>query len=179
MNIQSLSKCDQVRALHPEDVDQMYELAAGNTIFYQYHPPFATREDLLRDLTALPPGKTLADKQFVGFFDGGKMIAMLDAICGYKEAETVWIGWYILDQSVQGKGVGSALITEILDCYAAAGFQSAALAIDEGNPQSEAFWTKNGFKKEGEPIPNNFSSCATENCAAGSYFYMRMRKSLV
>ena len=74
MNIQSLSKCYQVRVLHPEDVDQMYELAAG--------------------------------------------------------------------------------------------FQSAALAIDEGNPQSEAFWTKNGFKKEGEPIPNDFSS------------YIRMRKSL-
>lgn len=168
MEICNLSKQYCVRALTPKDLDQMYELASGNPLFYQYHPPFVTKENLLSDLTALPPGKTLADKQFVGFFDGdgGKLIAMLDAICGYKEAETVWIGWYILDQSVQGKGVGSALIDEILEYYAKAGFQSAALAIDEGNPQSEAFWMKNGFQKEGEPIPNDFSS------------YIRMRKAL-
>ena len=36
--------------------------------------------------------------------------------------------------------------------------EKVRLAYAKGNPQSEAFWTKNGFLKTGLEIPNDFSS---------------------
>ena len=41
---------------------------------------------------------------------------------------------------------------------AAAGYHRLRLAVDEGNPQSLAFWTKNGFTLTGEVHPNDFSA---------------------
>ena len=37
-------------------------------------------------------------------------------------------------------------------------FPGLRLAVDEGNPQSLAFWTKNGFVLTGEVHPNDFSA---------------------
>ncbi len=36
--------------------------------------------------------------------------------------------------------------------------EEVRLAVDEGNPQSLAFWTKNGFTLTGEVHPNDFSA---------------------
>ena len=33
-------------------------------------------------------------------------------------------------------------------------FKTLRLAIDEGNPQSKAFWQKNGFALTGQRTPN-------------------------
>lgn len=40
----------------------------------------------------------------------------------------------------------------------AAGYHRLRLAVDEGNPQSLAFWTKNGFTLTGVVHPNDFSA---------------------
>lgn len=57
MNIEILSKRCSVRRLDQRDVDSIYALCRENTVFYQYHPPFVTRESILKDMTALPPEK--------------------------------------------------------------------------------------------------------------------------
>ena len=48
----------------------------------------------------------------------------------------------------------------------AAGFRELRLAVDKGNPQSWAFWTKNGYARYGPEKPNGFSA------------YLPMRKAL-
>ncbi len=45
-----------VRPLTAGDVDKILALCAENEQFYRYHPPLATRESVLEDMTALPPG---------------------------------------------------------------------------------------------------------------------------
>ena len=62
------------------DVDAILALCAENEQFYRYHPPLATKESILEDLTALPPGKNAADKHYLGFFDGEGLAAVLDLI---------------------------------------------------------------------------------------------------
>ena len=84
-----------VRRLEAGDIEPMLEICRGNELFYRYHPPLATRENLLQDLTALPPGRSMRDKFFVGFFDGDALIAMMDWVLGYPKADTVWIGFFI------------------------------------------------------------------------------------
>ena len=77
MNTASLSNIFTVRRLNGNDIDLIYNLCADNKIFYQYHPPFVTRESILQDMEALPPGRELSDKFYVGFFDGNALIAVL------------------------------------------------------------------------------------------------------
>lgn len=139
-----------VRTLTPEDVEAIYGLSAGNPLFFEHCPPFVTRQSILEDMAALPPGKTYDDKFYVGFFDKGQLVAILDLILGYPEADTAFIGLFMVDRARQGGGLGSAIISQFASYLKTLGFARLRLAYAKGNPQSEAFWRKNGFQKTGE-----------------------------
>ena len=69
MEISRLSKRYSVRKLDKNDVDLIYDMSCENQIFYQYHPPFVTRESIVKDMIALPPVKSEEDKFYVGYFE--------------------------------------------------------------------------------------------------------------
>ena len=87
MNINSLSPKYSVRKLDENDVDIIYDMSCKNDIFYQYHPPFVTRESILDDMGALPPGKGYDDKFYVGFFENDSLVGLMDLILDYPEKE--------------------------------------------------------------------------------------------
>lgn len=145
MDVSSLSSSYGVRRLAPGDVDRIYALSRENTLFYQYHPPFVTHQSILEDMTALPPGKTAADKYYVGFFAGDCLIAVMDLILGYPAQGTAFIGLFMTAASCQRRGIGSGIISETAASLKAAGYLQLRLGVDPGNPQSFAFWQKNGF----------------------------------
>lgn len=147
-----------VRPLTEADVDAILALCAENEQFYRYHPPLATKESILEDLTALPPGKNAADKHYLGFFDGEGLTAVLDLIERYPQEDGAYIGFFMTRKAVQGRGVGSALIGELLNELREEGFRRVRLAVDRGNPQSKAFWEKNGFALTGEEMPHDASA---------------------
>lgn len=158
MNISDLSTCYAVRALLPEDAERVLPLLRGNEIFYHYHPPEPTLASICEDMAALPPGKTLRDKHYAGFFQGDALIAVMDLILDYPSPGTAMIGFFMVDIGRQGRGVGTQIIAQALEVLAAQGMTKVRLAIDEGNPQSRAFWLKNGFALTGERIPNAHSA---------------------
>lgn len=158
MEIQSLSSRYTVRRLGRNDVDLIFDLCCKNDTFYQYHPPFVTRESILEDLEALPPNKDYKDKYYVGFFREQDLVAVMDLILDYPQERTAFIGLFMMHSAYQGKGVGTAIISDCAAYLFSLGFDKIRLAIDKGNPQSEAFWTKNRFVKTGEEIPNDFSA---------------------
>ena len=96
MRTETTGDAFQMRRLGERDVDAILALCEGNRLFYQYHPPMATRESILADMTALPPGKGMEDKAYVGFFEGEKLVAVLDWISGYPAKETAWIGLFMV-----------------------------------------------------------------------------------
>ena len=73
------------------------------------------------------------------------MIALLDLIAGFPEPDTAWIGWLILDQSCQGRGLGSRLVEALLEGLSGAGFAQVKLAYVQSNPQSQAFLAEKRF----------------------------------
>lgn len=146
MRTETTGNAFQMRRLGERDVDAILALCEGNRLFYQYHPPMATRESILADMTALPPGKGMEDKAYVGFFEGKKLVAVLDWISGYPAKETAWIGLFMVSVEKQGKGVGSGIIRDMAASLKAVGYREIQLGVDKGNPQSLAFWTKNGFE---------------------------------
>lgn len=158
MNIALLTPDFTVRRLVPEDADIILALTSGNELYYKYHPPFASEESILEDMNLLPPGKELKDKYYIGFFDGAGFVAVMDLILDYPGEKTAYIGFFMMEREYQGKGVGSKIIQECAGYLADIGYEKIRLAIDKGNPQSEAFWTKNRFVKTGEEYPNDFSA---------------------
>lgn len=147
-----------VRPLTASDADAILTLCAENEQFYLYHPPLATKESVLEDLSALPPGKSAADKHYLGFFDGETLVAVLDLILDYPQEGTAYLGFFMTKKAVQGRGIGSALIGELLNELRKADCKKARLAVDRGNPQSKAFWEKNGFALTSEEVPHNASA---------------------
>lgn len=53
------------------------------------------------------------------------------------------------DVSVQNKGVGSGIITELCEKLSQRGYLYVKLGWVKGNPQAECFWKKNGFNETG------------------------------
>ena len=138
-----------VRRLTEEDVPQVYRLCSGNELYYRYYPPFVTEKSILEDMRALPPNTEAEDKYYVGFFDKGKLIAVLDLVDGYPEKQTAWIGFFMTDRSVQNQGVGSGIIETLCGRLAEFGFFRVRLCRVRENPQAARFWQKNGFTDTG------------------------------
>ena len=78
MDLKSISSsCGySVRKLGFGDIDIIFNVLKGNTLYYEYHPPFVTKESIIDDIKALPPGKNYSDKYFIGFFNEEKLYAV-------------------------------------------------------------------------------------------------------
>ena len=146
IDLQALSGGDAVvRRLTEADVEQVYALCIGNPLYYEYHPPVVTRDAVRADMNSLPPGMAPEDKYFIGFFQQGRLFAIMDLISGYPERDIAFIGLFMVDSSCQTKGVGTALIRRLCAGLRGMGFRAVRLAWIDGNPQSEHFWRKNQF----------------------------------
>ena len=167
MNFSRHSEGYMISKLKEKDLESILRLCCNNKIFYQFHPPLPTKESIIEDMEALPPGKTYEDKFYIGFWQEENLTAVMDLILGYPSEDVAFIGFFMVDISVQGHGVGSGIISDILKDLKLRGYQEVQLGIDRGNPQSEAFWTKNGFVKTGREYTDE----------AVSYVYMKKRLS--
>lgn len=149
MEIGSLSSSFAVRQLNAEDIEAIYDLCCKNEIFYQYHPPFVTKESIAEDMAALPPGKDFKDKFFVGFFENETLVAIMDLILDYPATGIALIGLFMMNLNRQNKGIGSKIIQECRRYLQMSGFHKIRIGVDKNNPQSNAFWRKNGFVATG------------------------------
>ena len=145
MDIRLLSKKYEVRKLGINDVDTIYDMSCKNAIFYKYHPPFVTKEIIAEDMKALPPDKSYDDKYYIGFFEGDSLVANMDLILGYPTDEIAFIGLFMTNTRYQNKGVGSNIIGDVCSYLKQSGYKKVRIGVDNGNPQSNYFWQKNGF----------------------------------
>lgn len=153
--IEHLSKQYEVRKLTDSDVAAVYALCRGNPQYYQYCPPFVTEDSICADMAALPPHKTMEDKYYLGFYEGDRLIAVMDLILGFPKEKTAFVGFFMMNKEVQGKGIGTALMQEVYAYLKQCGFNFVRLGFAKGNPQSEHFWLKNGFERTGVEARND------------------------
>ena len=81
-----------------------------------------------------------------------KFTAVLDLILRYPNDQTAFFGFFMLRADLQGCGVGSSLISEILSGLSSE-FRAVRLGYVKGNEQSQHFWQKNGFLPTGVVVP--------------------------
>ena len=148
------SKKYDVRKLHKNDINQIYDLCSKNHLYYQYCPPYVTRKSIESDMMTLPGNIDIKDKYYVGYFKDGKLIAILDLIDGYPKKDIVFIGFFMMDITIQKSGLGSAIVKELIDYLTTLEYEEVRLGWINGNPQAEHFWIKNGFCpiKEGRVV---------------------------
>ena len=139
-----------IRRLNDSDTDDILDFCQKNTMYYQYCGAEISKDQVLNDLHITPPGVDIADKYYVGFFNGEEMVAVLDLIDGYPEPAIGYIGFFMMNPSYQGKQIGTAIIDETAAYLKSIGMSEIRLAIDKENPQSNHFWKKNGFEVLGE-----------------------------
>lgn len=154
LEVGSFSKRYSVRKLTEPDTERIFGLCSRNPLYYRHCPPFVTRESIREDMTVLPPHTEPRQKYYVGFEEGERLIAVLDLIEGYPKLDTAFIGFFMTEHDLQGRGIGSAIIGELLACLKEQGFASVRLAWVKDNPQAEHFWRKNGFVPFGETANN-------------------------
>ena len=149
LDINAFSNQYEVRLIKDTDVRQIYMFCRQNVLYYQYCPPFATEDSIRKDMAALPPKKTADDKYYVGYFDRHGLAAILDLILEYPNKDTAFIGFFMTDASIQNKGIGSTIITDLCAYLSGIGIPYIRLGWVKGNPQAEHFWHKNGFEETG------------------------------
>ena len=66
--IEKFSKEYSVRRLEEQDTEAILSLCSKNPLYYQYCPPFVTKDGIFEDMHALPPNKDISDKYYVGYF---------------------------------------------------------------------------------------------------------------
>ena len=145
IQIEKISDKYTVRTITEADVPMLYAWMQRNDQYYRYCDGETSPGRIRQDLTLCPPGIPLAQKYYVGFFAAGTLVAVMDLVDGYPDANTAFIGFFMMNKCLQGRGVGTALVSEVLAYLTALGFAAVRLGIDKENPQSNHFWRKNGF----------------------------------
>jgi RimJ/RimL family protein N-acetyltransferase len=98
----------------------------------------------------------------VGFYEDKALVAVMDLIDGYPNADIAYIGFFMMNPIYQGNQIGTAIISEVIDYLRSIGKKAVRLAIDKGNPQSTHFWKKNGFEIISEADVNGWTKLVAE-----------------
>ena len=101
MDVSLFSARYSVRHLDQKDVPDILALCRENTLFYQHCPPFVTAQKITDDMKALPPGKEMSDKHYIGYYDAGSLLAVMDFILAYPNEHTAFIGFFMTKVSTQ------------------------------------------------------------------------------
>jgi len=172
MDIKILSSRFIVRQLEKHDAQTVLDLYESNPLYFEHCPPPPTIQSVEYDMRALPDGKSIADKHFVGFFDGNKLVAVLDLIEKYPDKQTVFIGLFMVAAAYQGRGVGSKIVSSCFSVItvesayrqlAAEGYTHVRLGYVKTNPQAKSFWQKLGLVPTGiECEQENYTVVVTD-----------------
>lgn len=160
IRVETLCADYRVRELSESDVPEVLKLYKGNPIYFEHCPPAPSEDSVREDMHALPNGKTVRDKYFVGFFRGETLAAVMDLISGHPDDKTAFIGLFMVTKEFQGFGTGTDIISDCLRTLKFSGFKRVRLAYVTTNMQAKMFWLKNDFCPTGAEYKNELYTAA-------------------
>ena len=167
LDIKTLSTQYRVKDITASDISPVYRLAKSNAKYYEYMGTVPTRESLTEVISQLPEGATMQHKHFVGFYNADDvLVAVMDLITGYPEADDAFIGWLMVNGEMQGRGIGSGIFADVRAAMKAAGYDYLALGVIESNEEAVKFWKAQGFEETGDRMEQN------------GYYVLKMARSI-
>lgn len=168
-DLQALATAYNVRRIEQEDISDVYRLCKSNSKYYQYLGENPTVDSLTDIISNVPEGADLSGKYFVGFYEpvtdeesvgannapGERLVAVLDLIAGYPEKDDAFIGWFMVEASMQKQGIGSGIFADIRAAMKGQGYDYISLGCVKENSEAIAFWEAQGFKATGKTTEEN------------------------
>ncbi len=146
LDIESLSSEYRVKRITRSDISDVYDLAKANTKYYSYMNTEPSPDSLTEVISEVPDGAGETDKFFVGFYDkDDKLTAVMDLITGYPEKDDAFIGWFMVDAELQGKGIGSQIFADVRAAMKAQNYDKLSLECASCNGEAIDFWSSQGF----------------------------------
>ena len=98
----------------------------------------------------------------IGFLRGDKAVAFLSLFDGYPEEDTLYIGLFLVDKSVQRSSVGTVIMQAVIAEGFSSGCNAVKLSVQDNNRSGYPFWQKLGFKALGETKCEGFYNISME-----------------
>lgn len=114
-------------------------------------PPTPT-EAAVDLLDVAPPGIPHEQKFVLGILNEDGLIGLLDVVQGYPSTTCYYVGLLVLLAEQRGHGLGELVLEALERWVTERGGQEMKLAVLLNNPKGLAFWRRNGFELEGEPV---------------------------
>ncbi len=146
LDIDALSTSHEVRRLTEADISDVYNLCKSNQKYYECTNTTPSIESLTEIVSRIPEGVDLGNKHFVGFYEEGELIALLDLITGFPEKDDAFIGWFMVDGRRQRQGIGSRIFADVRAAMVGQGYDYMALSCEKANKEAIAFWKSQGFE---------------------------------
>ena len=160
LNLSKFSTTYQVSYLKESNIQEIYDLLTNNTTFFKHYPCPCNHQTILNDLSKLPPHTTMNDKYYVGYYKDNKLIAILDLITNYPNNTYCFIGLFMIDLKLQGKGIGTNIINDLSTYLKQVGYSYIKLAIATTNTQANAFWKSLNFIPTGIELKDEYATIA-------------------
>lgn len=150
----------QAERITEENVSRVQALLSSNTDYFhatQSYP--VSREDCIADITALPPGKSMADKNYLLLSDEAGDLAVIDFIEKYPDSASGYLGFFILANERHHQGIGKRLLKMVEKAACQCGLSRIELACYALNEPGICFWQAAGFApiRTSERITNGIS----------------------
>jgi len=153
LDIQSLGTSYDVRNITAADIADVVSLARSNRRYYRalgIRPSRSRLTEIVSNVSAEANSHEGAEAHFVGFYDEeDDLVAVLDLICGYPEADDAYIGWFMVDADLQGQGVGSSIFADVRASMKAQGYDRLELKCPKVSDSAREFWESQGFSLTG------------------------------
>ena len=138
-------------------IQVLFEKCLDYMLLVDGHP--ASPEGVEKDFLSTPPGKSLDDKYVFGIETKEKeLVGLLDAMRGYPDATTWWIGLLIFLPEARSQGLGGAVLRGFEDFVQTSGGQAIMLGVVEENERAYRFWERGGFKLVLQTEPQKFGN---------------------
>jgi GNAT superfamily N-acetyltransferase len=92
-----------------------------------------------------PPGGDPATSLKLGFFEGGRLLGIVDLAFGYPRPQDAYLGLMILAPEARGRGLGPVFLRHVEAAARGRGATRLLLAVLDANPRARAFWEREGF----------------------------------
>jgi GNAT superfamily N-acetyltransferase len=132
--------------LTPDDEAAVRRLYARSRAFFELISGKEAGNDAPERLfVGRPAGLPQENKVVLGIYQDEQLAGVFDILLGYPNAETGFIGLFLLDPDYRGVGLGSRAYIRVEAWFQQWGLTEVQLGVQMNNADGRRFWEKHGF----------------------------------
>jgi ribosomal protein S18 acetylase RimI-like enzyme len=138
----------EIKIITKQNFEMVFEIYDSNQDFFLLtQGKIATIESSIDDVVSTPPDFDLKQKIYIGIWENGKVIGVLDLLKGYPKQAYIWIGLLLIHGKLHNKKIGSKIVDAVIEASKIAEYEFIQLGVIENNVVGLEFWQKHGFSK--------------------------------